>query len=1083
MPRTPRIGIQIEHTEPYWVQVREAIRQQGRSRSAETVEILIPEHQLLSVDEQIEVVEDLAVQDLDAVICNTLPLDLITRLLDHGFPVIYIPEHSLRHPRFASRTGLYEAAYLLGTFVDTRLPDRAQILVVGGPAVDDVGGPDPGDMSGQSRVDGFMAALPPARRAMLHRVPCTWTYEAAFGRVGAYLAAHPNLTVDAVFGLSDTLALAANAACRGREQLREGALVVGVNGDPLALAAISAGQMTATIEIDLDDLAAQAFDLALSAARGEPLRPLFTCRQRLVTGENVAEAATRKLLSLASLPTHLIEDNQRHEQQRTLQAETSAAIDRKVGLLLDEQQLAQALTSLIRDSYGFDQARFLHLDPASGQLLAARDEQASAEQPEGELDGPLAYALAKDQLVFIPDTAASHRFPPDPRWPEAQARVVVPVRLGGQVIGLLDLHRRTVTHHTRDELAGLQLLADRFGITVRNAQLYRKEQEARALAEQADRIKTTLLANVSHELRTPLNVILGYSRGGLDSLARGDASPSELADDFRQIYRSGDHLLRLINDLLDISRAEIGELDLMPERIAPRPLLEEIFRASVEGFGTAEGVEWRMMVAPTLPLIDVDPVRLRQILLNLLHNAHKFTERGSITFGAEVAGRELHLWVADTGPGISAELRTQIFEPFVSGPAAGRSREGIGLGLSITRRLVSLHRGRLTVESEVGRGSTFHIYLPLPDLVTSTSAASEPSGRVLLLISEGASLPVAVAHLAERRGLSLHLLRSSEDLAGVLQSIRPALLAWDVTTAADDGLRIIEEIRNRPDFRQLPVMIYGGAATAESLGAATGVLLKPLGEEMLLEALSDLDPRTPDGSILIVEDDPQARAQHRRLIAQRFPGYRIRDAGDGRAGLAAVAAEVPSLIILDLLLPELDGFAVLEALRAEPQTAGIPVLVLSGKSLTGDDIRRLSEARVIFQTKDLLTNEELAESLRRTISPAERLPRYTSALVKQAIAFIQQQYAEPLSRQAIANAVGVNKDYLGRIFHQEVGLSPWEYLIRYRLLRARQLLRETDLTVAEVAVRVGFETPTYFSRIFHREVGCSPRAYRAQQPM
>ena len=1081
MSRTPRIGIQIEHSEPYWVQVREAIRQQGRSRAAETVEIVIPENQLLSTDEQIEVVEDLIVQDLDAIICNTFPKELISRLLERGLPVVYVPECDLRHPRFSSRTGLYEAAHLLGSFLGARLPDGAQLLVVGGRAADDPGGPGSGDDSAESRVQGFLAALTPSRRAAVRHVSCSWALETARQRVEAYLVARPGLVVDAVFGLSDTLALAADVVCRSLSRLRDGALVVGVNGDPMALAAINAGRMAATVELDLDDLAAQAFEIALRAARGEPMPSLFACRQRIITAENVAEAATRKLLSIASLPTQLIEDNQRHERQRVIQVETSAAIDRKVGLLLDEQQLSQALTSLIRDSYGFDHARFLRVDPESGRLIMPRDEGGPEVGPEGKPDGPLAYALERNQPVFIPDTAASHRFPPDPHWPEALARVVLPVRLGGQVIGLLDLHRRRVTHHTRDELAGLQLLADRFGITVRNAQLYTQEQEARVLAEQADRIKTTLLANVSHELRTPLNVILGYSQGGLDALARGDAPRAELADGLTQIYQSGEHLLRLINDLLDISRAEIGELDLVLEHIAPENLLREIFRASVEGFGKGNGVAWRMSVEPNLPQIDADPVRLRQILLNLLHNAHKFTERGSITLGAAVAGRELHLWVADTGPGIAEDLREQLFEPFVSGGAGPRAREGIGLGLSIARRLVALHRGRLTVESAPGSGSTFHIHLPLPELEADTAAPADAAHRVLLLISERTSLPAPVAQLAERRDLSLRLLSSNEDLAGVLQTLRPALLAWDVTTAPEDGLRIIEEIRSRPDLRHVPVMIYGGATTTDALGVATGVLLKPLGEAMLLEALSDLDPSAPDGSILIVEDDPRIRAQHRRLIAQHFPGYTVRDVGDGRAALAAVTTAVPTLIVLDLVMPELDGFAVLEALRADRRTAGVPVLVLSGKILTGDDIKRLGEARVIFQTKDLLSADELGESLRRALDPDERLPLQTSALVKQAIAFIQQNHAEPLSRQAIADAVGVNKDYLGRIFQQEVGLAPWEYLIRYRLLRAKDLLRETDLTVAEVATRVGFDTPTYFSRMFHREVGCSPRAYRAQK--
>jgi YesN/AraC family two-component response regulator len=277
-------------------------------------------------------------------------------------------------------------------------------------------------------------------------------------------------------------------------------------------------------------------------------------------------------------------------------------------------------------------------------------------------------------------------------------------------------------------------------------------------------------------------------------------------------------------------------------------------------------------------------------------------------------------------------------------------------------------------------------------------------------------------------------------------------------------------------------MLYQGEpdTAGHVAGAAIGLLLKPLAESVLIETLEDLGSREPGGSILIVEDDPQLRALHRRMIAEHFPDYTIQDVGDGRAALDLLTRETPSLIVLDLVMPEVDGFAVLEALRANPRTAVVPVLVLSGKALTADDIGRLSEARVIYQTKEVLTESELAETLRRTLGRADLLPPHTSALVKGAVAFIQQHHNEPLSRQEIADAIGVSKDYLGRIFHQELGLSPWEYLIRYRVLRAKELLRTTGYSVAEVATRVGFDTPTYFSHIFHREVGCSPRAFRAQ---
>jgi AraC-like DNA-binding protein len=312
-----------------------------------------------------------------------------------------------------------------------------------------------------------------------------------------------------------------------------------------------------------------------------------------------------------------------------------------------------------------------------------------------------------------------------------------------------------------------------------------------------------------------------------------------------------------------------------------------------------------------------------------------------------------------------------------------------------------LHHGWMSVESQPGRGSTFHIYLP-------------------------------------------------------------------VSTPTIDQALALE------DDRKLPVV--SGAA----LPALARLLLKPIANSGLINALNDLALGEPEGSMLIVEDDPQTRRLHRRLIAAHFPRYSIHEAGNGQAALDMLARETPSLIMLDLVMPEVDGFTVLEAVRANPRTMVVPVLVLSGRALSSAEIRRLSAARVTFQTKDVLSDPELAEALRRMLSHDSSLPLHTSALVKQAIAFIQQHYHEPITLQELADTLGVSKNYLGRIFHQEVGLTPWEYLIRYRVLRAKELLLTTGATVAEVAARVGFDTATYFNRIFQREVGCSPRAFRAQ---
>jgi YesN/AraC family two-component response regulator len=203
-------------------------------------------------------------------------------------------------------------------------------------------------------------------------------------------------------------------------------------------------------------------------------------------------------------------------------------------------------------------------------------------------------------------------------------------------------------------------------------------------------------------------------------------------------------------------------------------------------------------------------------------------------------------------------------------------------------------------------------------------------------------------------------------------------------------------------------------------------------------------------------------------------------AEDGSVALAWLEQETPSLVILDLSMPKVDGFAVLDYVRAQPRTRMVPVFVLTGRLLSYEDIQRLDHSQVILQLKQILSDDETVANLERAFSGAEVLPQPTSYLVKQALAYIQQNYTHTLSRSEVAAAVGVSEDYLSRIFNREMGVSPWEFLNRYRVQQAKQLLTGTNKSVTWIAAQVGFDDPAYFSRVFQRIAGCSPREYRAQ---
>jgi YesN/AraC family two-component response regulator len=268
----------------------------------------------------------------------------------------------------------------------------------------------------------------------------------------------------------------------------------------------------------------------------------------------------------------------------------------------------------------------------------------------------------------------------------------------------------------------------------------------------------------------------------------------------------------------------------------------------------------------------------------------------------------------------------------------------------------------------------------------------------------------------------------------------------------------------------------------------THFLVKPVEAKTLAEAIGAMRAG-PDarplaaGPVLVVDDDPQARAYLANLVEQEFPGCAVRAAADGASALEAAAQQAPSLVVLDLIMPGVDGFQVLERLRASEPTRRVPILILTGHLLGLEDIKRLEQyALVTVHSKGLLSDGELAAAMHRSLFGTETLPPYTGALVKRTVAYLQQHYAAPLTRAQVAGAVGVSENYLSQIFRKELGLSPWEYLTRYRIQQAEQLLLGSDESITQIAVRTGFGDPGYFGRVFRKATGQSPSAFRAARP-
>jgi CheY-like chemotaxis protein len=480
-----------------------------------------------------------------------------------------------------------------------------------------------------------------------------------------------------------------------------------------------------------------------------------------------------------------------------------------------------------------------------------------------------------------------------------------------------------------------------------------------------------------------------------------------------------------------------------------------------------------------LPALQADPVRLRQILLNLLSNARKFTRRGVIALGAEVAPPYLHIWVRDTGIGIPIELQERIFEPFATLEQTKRRGEGIGLGLSITRRLVALHHGLMRLESQPGHGSTFHVCLPLPALDHRQATARTAGQAVLLWISSHDRPTPEIAAIAERQGLALRRLKAGDNLDKALAGVQAAAIAWDLPSGGADELALAQRLRAHPQFANLPLILYGASrSTPDQALGITSFVVKPVSGQTLQDIIYAMSLAQAAGSILIVDDDAQAIALYQSIAAQALPGCQVRTAAHGAEAIAMIREAPPAMVVLDLTMPEIDGFEVLDWMRANPPTRRVPVLVLSGRTLTNEDLKRLEQhAQVVYQSKDILSKAETAAALHQIMS-GETLAQPTSALVKRSVVYLQQHYDRPLARREIALAIGVTENYLSRIFRQELALSPWEYLARYRIRQAKELLLASNVSIADIAAQVGFDDTAYFTRVFHKFAGCSPTVYR-----
>jgi PAS domain S-box-containing protein len=553
-----------------------------------------------------------------------------------------------------------------------------------------------------------------------------------------------------------------------------------------------------------------------------------------------------------------------------------------------------------------------------------------------------------------------------------------------QVLGVLVLGRQK-GHFLIDEAEKefLRSASTNISVAIETAQLYQEGQEAAERAKDADRLKTEFLANMSHELRTPLNSIIGFSRVILKGI---DGPLTDMQKtDLEAIFTSGKHLLNLINDILDISKIEAGKMEFVFESTDIAELARTVMNSTAIALVKDVPVELISEIPDDVPPVLADARRIRQVITNLLGNAAKFTEEGFIRLKVE---QEDDQWVTvsvqDTGIGIPKERTHVVFKEFEQVDSSSTRRyEGTGLGLPVSKKFIEAHGGKMWFESEEGQGSTFYFSIPIngPGSVTSDKAeVKEPRAqtedeRTILTVDDDEAVITLFRRYLGKQGYHVVGLTKADRVVEEAKRLKPYAITLDILMPNRDGWQLIQDLKTDPETQNIPIVVCSIVSAADK-GLSMGVadyLVKPVTEQDLLKTLTRLaegEVYFEDGRgrhVLIVDDSPDDRSLLRRILENA--NYQVNEAEGGAEAIGRIRNQVPDLLILDLMMPVVDGFAVLENLKMDERTRQIPVVVVTAKELTSAERGRLQRRAEALLQKGLFDQEQLlkdvSEALKR----------------------------------------------------------------------------------------------------------------------
>jgi len=689
---------------------------------------------------------------------------------------------------------------------------------------------------------------------------------------------------------------------------------------------------------------------------------------------------------------HKLESGNEKIRQQSEQLASLSYVAQLVNSTLDLDQVMLTIMRSLNQVFSFTQMAILFLDEDREKLALDR--------LVGDVDPELLRSLEGFDIPLSEQTSAFTRtvvegepiylaeVSEDPgaaegvssmiyRLVPAKSLLTFPLRQDGNVEGVLAFaNTRSHFHLKQEDIKNIGRYVTYVVSAIRNAKNYAAIQDARAAADSANVAKSQFLANMSHELRTPMNAVIGYTEM-LQEEAE-DRGLEDMIPDFQKIRSASQHLLKLINDVLDLSKIEADRIELSPEQLSVEELLADV-QTHVEPLVLKNRNELRIRKLTNLGKVFLDRVRLHQVVLNLLSNAAKFTRRGTIEVSAERLTESDFDWliirVKDSGIGMTEEQLDRVFEPFAQADASTtREFGGTGLGLSISRQICELMGGSLTARSEKDKGSVFTVKIPVEstgikagpadfygETQSQVELARQEEATCILVIDDDASIRDLMTRTLRRENYAVVTAESGEQGLALAREIRPAVIILDVMLPTLDGWSVLTKLKSDPELADIPVVmqsILDEASKGFMLGAAE-YLTKPIDRRRVIEVISRLQ-RSDDHQALVVEDDTDTR----EIMASwlESAGWRVATASNGEDGLNEWNRSPADLIILDLLMPQMDGFEFMEALRQKPESVNTRVVVVTAKDLTSDDLAKLSgSVERIIQKASRPTDDILLE--------------------------------------------------------------------------------------------------------------------------